>query len=290
MDRDTNKVTGALQVQYQMAPGAMGYLSLSSGFKDGGFDEAQGLAPLPGDRLEDLYEFDEETVKSIELGGKFTLHDDQLALNVALFRSEYDDLQTSVFDGVAGFLVANAASSITQGVEFDLRWRLTPRLQIAAAVTYLDAYYERFANGPCSQWHAVNSLQCTGPTRDLSDDALPFAPDLSANLNVAYRWPLPNGWDLSALLDVFYSDEFFTASDLDPITRQGSYVRYDLRLGLAPRDQRWEVALIGKNLGDEFISSWRNDLTFSGEPGRQNTYTGLFDPPRTIALQAKVRF
>jgi outer membrane receptor protein involved in Fe transport len=157
-------------------------------------------------------------------------------------------------------------------------------------MSYLDAYYDDFKNATCSQWHALNTTQCMGPVRDLSDESLPFAPDFAGTLSLEYTVPVASRYELLANIDVIYSDSFFSASDLDPITEQSSYTRYDLRLALAPLDSRWEVALVGKNLSDEFISGWRNDITLSTTPGRQNTYFGLAEPPRTIALQARVSF
>jgi len=290
IDRDESKLTWALSTQYDFSDNAMGYVNVSTGFKSGGFDESVTRGLAPGERPEDLFEFEEETVRSIEIGGKLKFADGAAELNVAVFRSEYDDLQTSAFDGIAGFVVANAASSITQGVEADLRWRALPRLFVTGAVTYLDAYFDDFDNGPCSQWHAANTLSCTGNRRDLSDESLVFAPDLSATLGIEYSLALAGGLEAWANLDVIYTDEFFTVSDLDPFTRQDSYTRIDLRLALGPLTGTWEVALVGKNLTDETVSGWLNDLTLSTTPGRQNTYSALLEPPRTVALQGRVRF
>lgn len=290
IDRDESKLTWALSLQYDFSDSAMGYVSVSTGFKSGGFDEAVTRGLAPGERPEDLFEFEEETVRSIEIGGKLTFADGVAELNMAVFRSTYDDLQTSAFDGIAGFVVANAASSISQGMEVDLRWRARPRLLVTGMVAYLDAYFDDFDNGPCSQWHAANTSSCTGNRRDLSNEPLVFAPDLSATLGIEYSLALAGGLEAWANLDVIYTEEFFTVSDLDPFTRQDAYTRIDLRLALGPLTGAWEVALVGKNLTDEIVSGWSNDLTLSTTPGRQNTYTALLEPPRTVALQGRVRF
>ena len=64
------------------------------------------------------FEFDDESVDSIEIGGKHEFFDGAMRLNWAAFYSEYDDLQTTIFKGV-GFSVKNAASSEVQGFEVD---------------------------------------------------------------------------------------------------------------------------------------------------------------------------
>ena len=54
-----------------------------------------------------------------EAGAKLDLMDGRARLNFAVFRTEYDDLQVSVYDGVIGFDVQNAAEATTQGLEMD---------------------------------------------------------------------------------------------------------------------------------------------------------------------------
>jgi len=45
------------------------------------------------------------------MGAKFTLDDGAADLNIAVFSMQFEDLQTSTFDGVAGFYVENGAES-----------------------------------------------------------------------------------------------------------------------------------------------------------------------------------
>ena len=72
------------------------------------------------------FEFDDESVDAIEIGGKHEFLDGAMRLNWAAFYSEYDDLQTTIFKGV-GFSVKNAASSEVQGVEVDWLFQLVRR-------------------------------------------------------------------------------------------------------------------------------------------------------------------
>ena len=48
----------------------------------------------------DDFEYDDEEVKSWEIGGKHTLLDGAMTANWAAFYTEYDNLQTSIFKGV----------------------------------------------------------------------------------------------------------------------------------------------------------------------------------------------
>ena len=72
------------------------------------------------------FEFDDESVDSIEIGGKHEFMDGRMRLNWAAFYSEYDNLQTTIFKGV-GFSVKNAASSEVEGLEVDWLFQMTDR-------------------------------------------------------------------------------------------------------------------------------------------------------------------
>jgi hypothetical protein len=83
---------------------------------------------------------------------------------------------------------------------------------------------------------------------------------------------------------VYFTSAYFQQASIDPLTLQGGYAKYDLRLGIGPGDEAWEIALLGKNLADKITGSFRNNIPTS--PG---TIYALPDPPRTIALQASIR-
>ncbi len=86
--------------------------------------------------------------------------------------------------------------------------------------------------------------------------------------------------------DVNYSDEFYSALDLDPNTLHDSNVRVNARIALASVDDSWSVALIGKNLTDEETRVWNNDVPTSNS----NSYFGVPERPRSLAIQARYRF
>lgn len=101
----------------------MFYASIAQGYKGGGFDEDNSLGNP------DKEEYENEDVIAYEIGSKMTLFE-QLTVNLSIFRSEYDNIQVSTFDGQAGFNVGNAAQSISQGVELDGRWYINDQWHI----------------------------------------------------------------------------------------------------------------------------------------------------------------
>jgi hypothetical protein len=119
-DRKETVFTPLLTLQWEATDDIMAYASWSTGFKSGGFDAAASMASS--------WEFEEEEATTYELGAKTTWLDGAAEVNVALYRTEYDDLQTSQFDGTLSFVVGNAKETVVQGLELDGRW---------AVVTYL---------------------------------------------------------------------------------------------------------------------------------------------------------
>lgn len=255
------------------------YAKYSEGFKAGGFD----LQLSSGDA--DEFEFDREQVESYEVGAKNTLLNGAMTLNVAVFRNEYTDLQVSTFDGTANFTVGNAAEAISQGIDLDLAWALTDELSLNAALSYLDAEYDKFPNAQCTHPQTAATPSGETCTQDLSGEELQYAPEFSGHVNLAWRKPIADRYQLTLSGDVTYSDDFAIANDLDPLMFQDSYYKLDARVAFGDIAGAWELALVGRNLNDEETFHWGNDVPLA--PG---SYFKRYDRTRTVALQGRYRF
>jgi outer membrane receptor protein involved in Fe transport len=124
LDRSEDHVTGHINLQWDFSDAGMLYFNVANGFKAGGFDEDNSLGRL------DVAEFEDETVELIEIGAKLDLADGRGRLNVAVFKSQYEDVQVSTFDGNAAFVVGNAAKSEVQGIEADVLFAVTDKLKL----------------------------------------------------------------------------------------------------------------------------------------------------------------
>ncbi|MEH6593605.1 MAG: TonB-dependent receptor [Halioglobus sp.] len=315
LERDEDKFTWSLNTQWDATEDMMVYASVSTGFKGGGYDEAYSGADetirtgnvftgepdggvLPGPDAS-ILEFDEETVLAYEIGAKMTLADGAAELNMAIFRMEYEDLQVSSLEGDV-FKVGNAGESISQGIELDGRWMLTERLTLGASLAYLDAHYDFFNTATCTIPQATDPDNNPGCLRedgsnitggevgfqDLKDETLVFAPEWGGNLNLEYIFPVGANLELRTNVDLNYTDEYYSALDLDPNTKHDSYTKVNARVALASVDDTWTVALVGKNLTDEATQVWRNDATLTAS----NSYFAIPERPRSIAIQARYRF
>lgn len=279
-NRDSRKdddLIPSLTVQYDLSDAIVAYGSASEGFKAGGFDAFE----LTGDP--DRLSFGPETVDAYEVGFKASWP--SLSLNVAAFRNEYKDLQQSVAQtastGITFFSVSNVGGLISKGLEVDLVWSINYNWRVNFSSAWLDASYEDYNAAGCTIRQQFNTPAGQTCTQDLSGESPPFAPDFSGNVGIQYVRALTGGLEISASVNATFTDEYDVISDNDPVLRQEAYEKIDARLGLSGGDGAWEIAVLGKNLTDEWTSPFGQDAATSA-----GTYWQLMDRPRTIALQA----
>lgn len=167
-------------------------------------------------------------------------------------------------------------------------------------MAYLDAYYDDFDDAPCTNLQIADPVNNPGCLRedgsniapgesgfqDLEDESLLFAPDWSANLTLDYFVPIGDNLELRFNADVNYSDEFYSAQDQDPNTLHDDATKVNARIVLASLEDTWSIGIIGKNLTDEATDVWRNDVPTTDS----NSYFGVPERPRSIAIQARYRF
>ena len=280
LDRSESKFTPMANLQYDFSDNINGYFSWSEGFKGGGFN---GQA-----RREEALEFEEETVEAFELGLKTILFDGTMKANVAAYHSVYDNFQTTQFVNQV-FIVGNAGEVTSQGVEADVLWQATNNLQLGFSGAWADVQYEDFPDAACTnaQLVALNPFNgerdmcVANAVNDLSGKSVENAPELSGNIFAVLDVPLA-GQAFNAQLgaDVSYTDEHFLSQDQDPNLFQDAYSLVNLRAALLDKDEKWELALLGRNVTDEIYL-----LTGAGVPAQNGAYFGASNRGRVVELQ-----
>lgn len=292
-DREESKFTPAINVQWDFNDEIMLYASYTEGFKAGGFDTRANNTGS--------FEFEEELATSYEIGSKMSLLDGAAEVNVAIYRTEYDDLQTSQFDGTLGFNVTNAGEATTQGIEIDGRWQAAESLMITFAAGYLDFEFDSFPNSQC---FFGETPIATGPFAGLCDrsgDVREFTPEFTANIGGEYYIDVGSDMEATLGLDLIYSDEYFVSPTLDPNLVQDEYVKINARIGLASNEGTWNVSLLLENITDEEVLTFGNQAPVSttlsnsynsaiGAPGVATAYYGFYGAPFNVALQARYNF
>jgi iron complex outermembrane receptor protein len=241
------------------------YIQGSTGFKAGGYNGRPSNVTA-------LQSFDEEELKTVEAGMKSEWLGNTLRANAAVFYTEYTDIQITRLSAELGGvrLEENAGSGKSKGFELELTYIPVPELRLGAALGYQDFEFTELRTGV--------QLACG------MDCVLPFAPELTANLSVAYTFSLGSNWDLDARVDYKYSDKYYIDADNTDAVAQDSYDLVDARIALKPKSGAWELFVSGSNLTNEPIVA--NGVHSAPNNSQMVTYK----PPRQWAAGVRLTF
>jgi iron complex outermembrane receptor protein len=310
--RKTDDLSPSVNVQWDVSDDSMLYASFSQGFKSGGFSATDDGEPgdyavsqlSPPGAISTVpnqdFEFDDESVDAFEVGGKHEFLDGAMRLNWAAFYSEYDNLQTTVFNGTS-FSVKNAASSTVQGLEVDWLFQLSDAIRVGANFAYLDATYDDFRDGQCTALQLDASrpgpglpVTCGTPAavadpnpgpysvNDISGYRTLYASEWSGNAFIDLRMPI-GGMELFGGLDLNYRSEFDSAGDADPIDVIPSYTKVNARIGLS--GDYWEVMAYGRNIFDEVAYQQSFDT-----PVLAGSHTRFMDEGAVFGVRGTLKF
>ena len=134
-------------LQFDANEDTMLYVKYAEAFKAGGFV----MSPAPGGMLPDPISFRPEFAEGVELGAKMLLADGNVELNVAVFDTDYTDLQVNVFiSEIATFVTQNAASAHTTGIEFDGRWAISENFTLGFNGAFTEAEFDDYLGQECN--------------------------------------------------------------------------------------------------------------------------------------------
>ena len=282
-----------VRLSYDLSDNAQMYVSYTEGSKAGGFD-IRGNS-IPGTPLVSSaggWEFEEEKATNIEWGYK--MKSDRASFDFTYFTTEYEDLQTSVFDGVLGFKVGNASAAELDGFEMQGRYLIAEGLEFYGSLASLNYEFTDWKNSQCAYGEvATNGIYC-----DRSGASVILAPEDTANAGFAYETVLSNNWVLDANLNVDYSSEYFVTTNLDKNIKENGYSKVGLFLGLESSDGKWRLSLIGDNLTDERIKVVGGTIPLarvfvglaSGGALDGIAYDAIYARPKNIAIKLDYNF
>jgi iron complex outermembrane receptor protein len=238
-------VSPKLGLDYQFNDDVMGYVSLSRGFKSGGFNVRAQTLFVPETGLP----FVDEELTVAEVGVKSVLANRSLVLNAALFTGDYTDVQVSTFtefdsdgDGTKESFLGNflnAGDATLNGLEIEWNWKspTVSWLGLSGNVSLLDTS-ENFVDRD---------------ENDLADtQVITNAPELTGALNLDFNQAAWGGL-ISGSIGYSYRDDSELTNEgngTNPIVQE-AFDLINARIGWLSGDGKWSVTINGKNLTDE---------------------------------------
>lgn len=267
-------LSGKVSLNYKPREGVLGYASFSRGYRSGTFNAGTYYQPRPVDQNFARPEF----VDAYEVGFKTDLLGRRLRLNGSVFHYEYRDQQFVNVMGVSTILV-NAPKSRISGLELEAVAALANGLSLSASIGLLDAKFQKLSL-------ADTSSAVPGASVDLSGNRLISSPKFSSTLAADYEHPMG---DMLIRLhtDASYRSKQFYSAYNDKIgygsTSQDGYWLLNGRVTLATIDDRYSIAVWGKNLFDKKFDVYAINLvsgfgfTFhqEGPPRRYGVEIGM---------------
>lgn len=277
-----NETSPMINFSYRWSDRLMAYLSYSEGFKSGGFG-TRISAPVVSKNAptgrELLPDHDPEFAQTYEVGFKSALLNERLELNLALFYSNYDDIQVVSRESFIPVLF-NAGTADIYGMELEWRHLPVPTLLINGGLGLIRVDYREFtpellALGANS--HALGSV-------DL-DDRFAHTPEVSANLGIAYAIATDVGRWVPRLDFIYQSEIFFDAANTRQISQPG-YTIVNASLMFESLHKDWKVVLSGHNLNNKRYRIAGNSSLHTSSGYAESAYAR----PREWSLAVEYRF
>ncbi|WP_417449622.1 TonB-dependent receptor [Kordiimonas sp.] len=267
-----------IALDYKINEDALVYASFSRGFKAGSFDPRG--ANLTSPEVEDG--FDAETLDSYEIGLKSTWLDGRARTNLAVFYSDYKDMQIpgslpidtdgdGTNDGFVG-TVTNAGKATIKGIEFEGTFLLSDNLTLQTSLNLLDAEIK--------EW-LLNGVNVA------DQRAVQNTPEFMSYVGMTYMWPMSNGSTIS--FNGNWSHKGSIVQFETPVTEidQDAYSLFNASIVWTSENGNYSLGLHGKNLGNkEYKTAGYNFPTL----GLENNITTFYGPPRTITATLGLKF
>lgn len=251
-----------LTVTYMPTDDLTWFASLRQGYKSGSFTVTTPVAPGADNS------FGDEKVRGGELGMKSRLLDRSLLLNVATYFYDYTGLQTGANapaeNGLPVIKTVNAGSAEVYGVDVDATFdpRAIEGLGLRAAFNWNHARFTELNNVPCWGGQTIaegcnqflNRQTGRFTSQSLSGGNLVRAPDWQANVGADYETAIGGAMRLSFGVETQYSSRYLTNLGDRADFFQDDFIKWNANVSLRSADERWEVSLIGLNLGNELTT------------------------------------
>ena len=270
----SNGVSGKIGLNYTPSKDTLVYLSVSDGYKAGGFPGDIAFLTYPATQPASAYlpSYGPEKLYAYELGMKSALLGGTLQLDNSVYYYDWRNFQASTEipygtppNVIEVFSLGNAGNAHIYGIDTDLTWKPTRELSIRGGVSLLHA---EIVNGTYEGDQPVQSPHASG--------------------NVTLRWQAVDpvaGVHPFAQADFNYrSAVYFTLPNVTADS-QGGYGLLGLLAGMSSTDKKWEYSAWARNVTNKayLVDGFGANSTFL--PDRH-----LEAEPRTFGLTVRYMY
>jgi len=272
-----------INVSYLWTDDITVYAGYSQGFKAGMFDPrgANLLTPAVEKGV------DPEQLDSYEIGFKSVYWDGRAVTNIALFYSDYTDMQVpgsvgidtdgdGINDDFVGTLT-NAGEAEISGIEIEGNFLFTENFSMQVAASFLDAEIK--------EW-IVNGV-------DVSDQReVQNTPEEMAFVGFTYNTIAMNG-ELILNANWSYKGDITQFEAPAPVLDQDAYDVINASVVWISESESWLLGLYGKNLTDEEIKTAGYCFGSGGcatTLGLEDNTSVFYAPPLTVTATVEYRF
>ena len=242
----------------------MAYATYSEGYRPGGLNRDPGLIEIG------KFEYTPDILTNYEVGFKTTWLDHRLRLNGAVYFSEWEDIQYTIYDFSLSRCCGttyNLDTAEILGFEADAILAASEQWTLSAALSYNDAETTGDFVLPNGRLPVPKGTE------------LPNVPKWKGNISARYEFNLSN-YNAYGQLIYGFSDESYNEIRPDSRTLQSSYGIANLRFGI---DQGgWGIDAWVNNLTDEVAQ-----IYVSARPYEPSTTTNR---PRNFGAKYWKRF
>ena len=261
----------------------LAYYTWSQGYRPGGFNRGSGChLPNAGgvDQWCVPYAYQSDSLTNNEIGWKSEFLNHHLQLNGAVYREQWNNAQTGIFNPSSGLgnltVNLNGPDYRVNGVELQLVARLTEGFSVQGSASWNSG---SLVNSPSL---LVNNSKLIGtPTYGMPITSLPNpygqvgtsmanSPPLQANLRARYEWGISDYRAFAQFGFVHQAHSYSLAQALNRYDMPG-WTTYDASAGVSKGD--WRLEIFGQNLSNQ------NQSLFTSAAQSGNTVGYITETP-----------
>lgn len=252
---NSDKITWRTYLSFDLTEEIKTYASVATGFRSGGTNIFVPNAPT----------YDPDELLSYEVGAKASFLDGVLTAELALFYSEYQDLQAIRINPPNPAETYNVGEAEVKGLDWTFIWHPLDALALSIAGNVIDSEISKLS---------VTSTKLVG-------DSIDFVPNYTYTLSADYSFNWMDSVPGFVRLDFNEQGKMSYIDRTQGVINDSDTLQF-LNFRLGAEWKQWTIAFYAKNLLDEEGKTMANTLN-RGLIGRRPN-------PRTIGIKAGLEF